>query len=383
SQYNVSFVVKRRDETKALTVIHEEFFLSPTKKLHVYLVGVGLIGQMLLSLIKKHQAMLQERYGLVIKIVGLANSKKMLISTTEINVDNAQQQLEGSNEPVNMAAFIDRMKTLNLRNSIFVDCTASENIASTYFEVLSNNISIVTPNKRANSGRYQDYKDLQMLAKRKKIKFSYEANVGGGLPIISTINNLLSSGDKIVKIEAVLSGTLSYIFSTFMQGASFSTVVKEAQAKGYTEPDPRDDLNGMDVKRKLLILARECGHIIELDDLAIKPFLSEECFAAENVAAFYTLLESQNEHFAKLREDALKHEKVLRYIALFENGKGTISLQAVGREHPFYNLPASDNIIALFTERYYESPLVIQGKGAGAEVTAGKVLAGIIDCGRE
>lgn len=383
SQYNISFVVKRKDETKTLTVIHEEFFLSPTKKLHVFLLGVGLIGKTLLTLIKKHQAMLQERFGLEIKIVGMANSKKMLVGMNEIDIDTAQTQMEQMQENMNLSGFIERMKSLNLRNSIFVDCTASDIVANTYAEILDANISIVTPNKRANSGRYQDYKDLQLLAKRKKIKFSYEANVGGGLPIISTINNLLSSGDKILRIEAVLSGTLSYIFSTFMQGGSFSSVVKEAQAKGYTEPDPREDLNGMDVKRKLLILARECGHGIELDDLEITAFLPEECFAAESVHDFYTLLENQDAYFAQLRTDALAQEKALRYIAVFEQGKGAIKLQAVGKEHPFYNLPASDNIIALLTERYHDSPLIIQGKGAGAEVTAGKVLAGIIDCGRD
>jgi aspartokinase/homoserine dehydrogenase 1 len=384
SQYNVSFVVKRRDEIKALTVIHEEFFLSPTKRLHVFLVGVGLIGDMLLKLIKAHQAMLQERYGLEISIIGVSNSKKMYISNQDdINVDNAQQLLQAQGEAAHLQVFIDRMKTLNLRNSIFVDCTASQYVSEVYAEILNANISIVTPNKRANSGSYQGYKDLQQLAKRKQVKFSYEANVGGGLPIISTINNLLCSGDKIVRIEAVLSGTLSYIFSVFMQGAPFSEVVKQAQSKGYTEPDPRDDLNGMDVMRKLLILARECGHVIELDDLEIQSFLPAECFAAESVDEFYKILAKQDDYFAKMREQCLREEKVLRYIALFENGKGTISLQSVGREHPFYNLPASDNIIALLTERYHASPLVIQGKGAGSEVTAGKVLAGIIDCGRE
>jgi len=383
SQYNITFVIKKVDEIKALNVIHEEFFLSPTKKLHVFLSGVGLIGRTLLSLIKTHQTMLQKEYGLEIKMVGVMNSKVMQIHDPHLTVDNWEQALDHAREPSSMTAFINEMKRLNLSNSVFVDCTASDSVPTFYPGILSSNISIVTPNKRANSGRYQEYKTLKELAKRKKITYSYEANVGGGLPIISTINNLLSSGDRIIKIEAVLSGTLSYIFSAFMQGARFSDVVKEAQDKGYTEPDPRDDLNGMDVMRKLLILARECNHILEMDDLSITPFLPEECFLADGVAAFYQALKNNDDALSQLRRQAQNEGKALRYVALFEKGKGSIALQSVNADHPFYGLAGGDNIIALTTERYCDFPLVIQGKGAGALVTAGKVLAGIIDSGRD
>lgn len=378
SEYNISIVISKKDETKALNVIHEAFFLSSMTHIHIFLVGVGLIGRKLMSMIEKQRETLAKEYAIELHVVGLANSRFMNFAPQGYALDAWEAQLSQSQEKTQIDQYIRQMKQLNLRNSIFVDCTSNEEIALSYPEVLSANISIVTPNKKANSGQYSLYKTLKELSRRRGVKFLYETNVGAGLPIISSIIDLLSSGDKIIKIEAVLSGTLSYLFNTFMQGGNFSEVVADAQAKGFTEPDPRDDLNGMDVMRKLLILSRESGYALEISDIAAKPFLPEDCFAAPSVQAFYQKLEGYNALFAKMREQAIAENKALRFIASLDQGKATVALQAVSSDHPFYHLSGSDNIVALTTERYHVNPLVIKGQGAGAEVTAGEVLADII-----
>lgn len=378
SEYNISVVIKREDEEKGLNVIHEDFFLSHITTLHIFLVGTGLIGSTLLSQMEKQLPILRKEHSLDIRIVGLANSQKMYFEPHGLKVTDHKELLRNSSEKMDIASYIKKMKSLNLMNSIFVDCTSSEEIAENYSSILSSSISIVTPNKKANSGSYSRYKKLKELSELKGIKFYYQTNVGGGLPIISTIIDLRRSGDKIVKIEAILSGTLSYLFNTFTAGTKFSEVLREAQKKGYTEPDPREDLNGKDVLRKLLILVRESGFPMEIEDITIEPIVPEECFAGKGVDEFYHKLKDYDSMLEQKRSQAAKEGKVLRFIATFKQGKASVALQAVNASHPFYHLSGSDNIIALNTERYRDTPLVIKGQGAGAEVTAGEVFADII-----
>jgi aspartokinase/homoserine dehydrogenase 1 len=274
------------------------------------------------------------------------------------------------------------MINLNLPQSIFVDCTSNEDVVKHYAEIMENSISIVTPNKIANSDSYKNYLNLRNISKRRNVRFLYETNVGAGLPVINTLTDLLTSGDEIRRIEAVLSGTLSFIFNNYKEGVEFSEIVKQAQEKGYTEPDPRVDLSGKDVARKLLILARETGLKLEMKDIQIDQILPPSCMKAKSVPAFFVELKKNNHVFEAKRMKAAKNNKVLRFIASLEKGKAKISLQEVDANHPFYNLSGSDNIISFTTERYAERPLVVKGPGAGAEVTAAGVFAEIISIGK-
>jgi bifunctional aspartokinase / homoserine dehydrogenase 1 len=302
----------------------------------------------------------------------------MLIEPQGIAIENWEKELEGKGEKLSLTDFMEDVVNQNLANSVFVDCTANKDIIQYYPALLDKNISIVTPNKVANSGPYEHYVAIREIAKKRNVKFLYETNVGAGLPLINTLQAMLNSGDKIVKIEAVLSGTLSYIFNNFEPGVSFLDIVKEAKEKGYTEPDPRDDLSGTDVARKILILARECGFKLELSDVEIKPLLSEKAFTAPDVPAFYEVLKAENGVYEKLLLAAKADGKVLRFIASLEGGKAKIGLQNVGPEHPFYSLAGSENIISFTTERYLHNPLVVKGPGAGAEVTAMGVFGDLI-----
>jgi aspartokinase/homoserine dehydrogenase 1 len=273
------------------------------------------------------------------------------------------------------------MTALNLSNSIFVDCTSSTDVTAFYEQILSANISIVTPNKKANSSSMQDYTVLKSTAFKRGVKFLYETNVGAGLPVINTMNDLLLSGDKVLRIEAVLSGTLNFIFSSFEEGRKFSDVVKEAKAKGYTEPDPRDDLNGMDVARKILILSRETGLSMELEDIGVENLVPESCRGNMTVEQFFAAIEQHDTEFEKLRKKAADKNEKLRYMAILDNGDVTIKLASVDDKHPFYSLSGSDNIILMTTERYHDRPMVIRGPGAGAGVTAAGVFADVIRIG--
>jgi len=275
-------------------------------------------------------------------------------------------------------SFREQIKALNLSNSIFVDCTSSESVAGYYIDLLNANISIVTPNKKANSGNYQRYSDLRVAAQKKGVKFLYETNVGAGLPILNTLNDLLLSGDKVIRIEAVLSGTLNFIFSSFAVGKHFSTIVSEARTKGFTEPDPRDDLNGMDVGRKILILAREAGVKLEIGQVEIENLVPAELQKMKSVDEFMNMLPKFDSHFEVLRADAATRGEKLRYMAVLDESGVKTQLAGVGQQHPFYSLSGSDNIILITTERYNERPMVIRGPGAGAEVTAAGVFADII-----
>ena len=381
SELNVSVVINKIDESKALNSLHEAFFLSDTKELHVFMVGVGLIGSTLLNQIEKQNAYLKENSQLQIKVIGISNSRKMLFNDNGINIDTWKENLLNSNEKADISVFIDKMSQLNLTNSIFVDNTANSAITNHYEKILDNSISISTPNKIATSSAYLQYERLKYIAKKRGVKFLYETNVGAGLPVISTLNDLIQSGDRILKIEGVLSGSLSFIFNSFTEGVKFSTIVKQAKELGYTEPDPRTDLNGIDVRRKLIILARESGLPLEQDDVEIDAILPEACQNAENVVKLLEEIEKVDDYFEKQRADAAKEGKVMRFIAKLEDGKASINLQTVDNSNPFYGLSGSDNMIVFTTDRYKERPLVIRGPGAGAEVTAAGVFAEIITIG--
>jgi aspartokinase/homoserine dehydrogenase 1 len=378
SELNISVVINKRDISKALNAIHERFFEIDGFTLNVFLVGpTGLIGKTLLNQISKQSSHLKINKNLNIKVVGLLNSRKMLIDQNGIELLNWEEQLEKA-ETANLSEFISDVKALNLANTVFVDSTANKDIIQYYAGILESNISVITPNKVANSGSQKQYDELQEIAKRRNVRFLYETNVGAGLPIINTLQGLINSGDEIHQIEAVLSGTLAYIFNTFDAGKSFLDVVKEAKEKGYTEPDPREDLSGMDVARKILILSRECGLKMEPDEVKINPLLNNACMEAATVEDFYKELEKDNDRFSKMISEAKERGEVLRYIARLKDGKASLGLEAVGKKHPFYSLDGSENIISFTTERYKTNPLVVKGPGAGAEVTAMGVFADII-----
>lgn len=379
SELNISIVVAKKDLTKSLNAVHESFFEIDGFTLHLFIAGpTGLIGKTLLKQILSQKDYLRKEKNLTMRIVGMANTRKMLLNPEGIPLDNWEEKLDLDGETVNLSEFFEDMQALNLSNSVFVDSSADKNIIQYYYPILDSNISIVTPNKVANSGSYEEYVALQDIARRRNVKFLYETNVGAGLPIINTLQGLINSGDQIRRIEAVLSGTLSYIFNTFSPDRKFVDVVKEAKAKGYTEPDPRDDLSGTDVARKILILARESGVKLEFEDVDNSPLLSLNALSAASVEDFYKVLEDENDHYEKLIQDAENAGKRLRFIASFEGGKAKLGLTAVDSTHPFYSLAGSENIVSFTTDRYEFNPLVIKGPGAGAEVTAMGVFADII-----
>jgi bifunctional aspartokinase / homoserine dehydrogenase 1 len=381
SERNISAVVRQPDVAKALNALHEAFFLSDRKMLNLFLVGTGLIGNTLLRMVNEQFGKLATENLLEVSVVGVANSKRMLFADDGLPLPTCLDEMKQKGELMNMRDFVDRMVSLNKPNSIFVDCTSSEEVTDFYEEILSANISIVTPNKKANSGALEKYRNLKSAAFKRGVKFLYETNVGAGLPVINTLNDLLLSGDKVISIEGVLSGTLNYIFSTYASGKRFSDVVKEAKAKGYTEPDPRDDLSGKDVARKILILSRETGLDLELNDISIENLVPDDCLGDITVDEFFKRLESHDSQYEKLLKDAaLKGEK-LRYKAVLKDGQVKVELGSVNEFHPFYSLSGSDNIILLTTERYHERPMVIRGPGAGATVTAAGVFADVIRIG--
>ena len=381
SELNVSVVIAKEDETKALNALHESFFLSDHKTLHLFIVGVGLIGGTLIEQIHKQNDYLRERRGMEVRVVGLANSKKMLFDAEGIMLTNWKESLEAAETPVDLAVFVGRMRDLNLSNSIFVDNTADSKIAAFYETILDESISISTPNKVATSSAYLQYQRLKQIAEKRGVQFRYETNVGAGLPVISTLRDLIDSGDRITKIEGVLSGSLSYIFNTFDGGRPFAAVVTEAKQKGYTEPDPRIDLSGKDVARKILILARETGVALDAEQVSIDSFLPDGAMEATSVEDFVGLLQRHEEYFTDLQRGAAQDGKVLRMVATLEGERATVGIQAVGPDNPFYTLSGSDNMIVFTTDRYHSRPLVVRGPGAGAEVTAAGVFAEIIQIG--
>ena len=377
SELNISVVIKKESLKKALNVIHEGFFLSHIRELHLFLIGLGTVGKSLLEQIKLQKDKLLKEHRLNINVIGISNSKKTLMNQDGIDLDKYKETLESQGEKADIDLFIQKMKYLNLRNSVFIDCTANEKIAGTYSAVLNSFISVVTANKIACSSDYATYKKLKTIAMDRNVKFMFETNVGAGLPVISTLNDLIRSGDNILRLEAVLSGTLNYIFNILSDQVKFSKAVEMAKEKGYSEPDPRIDLSGVDVVRKLLILAREAGYNLDSKDIEIKTFLPDDCFKG-SIENFWEKIKEYDADFEKRWKQLSKDNKRLRYVALLENGKATIELMEVNSNHPAYSLEDSNNIIMLTTERYREQPMIIRGYGAGAEVTAAGVFADII-----
>ncbi|MFZ4543978.1 MAG: bifunctional aspartate kinase/homoserine dehydrogenase I [Saprospiraceae bacterium] len=381
SELNISVVVPKVDETKSLNALHEAFFLSDTKQLNLFITGAGLIGGTLLKQIERQASFLKNERLLDVKVVGLSNSKKMIFNEDGIELSAWRELLHDAKEKADIAHFVKKMNEMNLSNTIFVDNTSSEKVASYYEQILDESISISTPNKIANSSSYEQYLNLQKIAAKRNVQFKYETNVGAGLPVISTLRDLTNSGDQIIKIEGILSGTLAYIFNNFKEGVLFSEIVSKAKQLGLTEPDPRDDLSGRDVRRKIMILGREVGHAIESDDVIMENILPESCINAATVDDFFVELQKHDAYFEGLRSKAAAAGKVLRMAATFENGEAKIGLIAVDSNHPFYLLSGSDNMIVFTTERYKERPLVVRGPGAGAEVTAAGIFAEIISIG--
>lgn len=378
TELNISVVIAKKDLRKSLNSIHESFFLSDRKKLNLFMIGVGNVGKVFIEQVKAQQEYLSEKHHLKVFIAGLANSKKMYFNPEGIDLDKWQDMLQKEGQAMDRKKFLEEMKAMNLRNTVFIDSTASAEIAELYKEVLENSISIVTPNKIACSSDYKTYKELTDSALKYKSKFLFETNVGAGLPVISTLNDLIKSGDQIHKIQAVLSGTLNFIFNNYDGSKLFSEVVQDAKEAGFTEPDPRIDLSGVDVMRKILILARESGFELELDEINNNGFVPDECMETDSLDDFYTSLDEHEEVFQQLYKKAAAENKRLKYVATYENGKAATGLEAFSAEHPFYNLGGKDNIVLFYTNRYNEQPLVVKGAGAGAAVTASGIFADVM-----
>ncbi len=378
SELNISMVIARKDEVKALNVLHEAFFSSGRRTLNLFLVGTGLIGKTLLAQLSKQQKILDKEYHLAINLIGLADIERMVLDKQGITLNGWEESLRHSGHKTVLGKLLTEMKNYNLPNSVFIDCTMADQVVDKYLDILESSISIVTPNKKANARKYSYYEKLREYGSKYKARFFYETNVGAALPIISTMRDLLASGDRVTKIEGILSGTLSYIFNTFTGRQAFSAVIRQAKEKGYTEPDPREDLSGQDVGRKLLILAREAGYGLEMSDIKIENLIPKQLRLVKTVDEFFKKLPEYDGFFEAKKVAAGKKGRVLRYMAHFENGRAEIGLTEVSNNHPFYNLSGSDNIIAIHTNHYAVSPLIIRGPGAGAEVTAAGVLADIL-----
>ena len=376
SETNISFVVDAKFLRKSLNVLHDSFFLSEYKVLNLFICGTGTVGGNLIEQINTQYKKLKETRQLKLKVVGISNSRKAIFNRDGIDLRTYRELLDKA-EPSNIQRLREEIISMNIFNSVFVDCTASPDVAALYQDFLDHNISVVTANKIAASGPFDAYRQLKQTALKKGIKFLFETNVGAGLPIIGTINDLLNSGDKILRIEAVLSGTLNFIFNTSSAQVPFSETVRQAKEKGYSEPDPRIDLCGKDVIRKLVILAREAGYQVEQDDVEKHLFLPDAFFEG-SIDDFWKNLPSLDADFEARRQELEKEQKRWRFVAKMEGGKTSVSLEAVSPHHPFYGLEGSNNIVLLTTERYREYPMLIQGYGAGAGVTAAGVFANIM-----
>lgn len=379
SEKNISAVIEKRQIKKALNSLHESFFLSDLKRVNLFIVGAGNVGKALLDQLQQQKGFLKEKTRIDLRIIGMANSRKMIINEEGYSLELAFEELEKSQTKMDLEQFLNQMYELNMRNSIFIDNTANEDVAATYADVLEKSISVVTPNKIACTGQFEDYKKLKQLALRYNCQFLFETNVGAGLPVINTLSDLIKSGDEIHGIQAVLSGSLNFIFNNYdAKSVSFADIVKQAKVEGYTEPDPRIDLSGVDVKRKILILLRESGFEMELKDIDTVPFIPDECMKAKDVDQFLDSLLKYESHFQKMIEEAKQEGKKLKYVATFQNGKANTGLEKIAPESPLYNLEGKDNIVLFSTKRYPEQPLVIKGAGAGAAVTASGIFGDIM-----
>jgi aspartokinase/homoserine dehydrogenase 1 len=381
SERNISIMIYKKDTQKALNTLHETFFENDIKELNLFIIGVGNVGSKLLEQIQQQQQYLKDNLLLRIRVIAISNSRTMVLGKDALDLNQWSTALENG-KPTDINAFFEHAKGLNLRNSIFVDNTANADIAYEYERYLNNNIGVVTCNKIACADTLENYMSLKRSSRKYGSPFLFETNVGAGLPIIDTLNNLIASGDQVVKIQAVLSGSLNFVFNNFKEGTLFKDVVVQAQKEGYTEPDPKIDLSGIDVARKILILARESGLKIELKDIENVPFLPKECLDTPDNETFFESLIDHKDHFDKLLNDARSKNARLKYVAQLENGIAKVGLQEIPEGHDFYNLEGSDNIILFFTNRYTEQPLIVKGAGAGAEVTASGIFADIIRIGK-
>lgn len=377
SETNISFVVDGASLRKTLNVIHDSFFLSEYQVLNLFICGVGTVGSSLIEQIHGQQERLKSERGLYLKVVGIANGHKAIFSRNGVDLENFRQDLEEKGIASSPQVLHDEIIGMNIFNSVFVDCTANNDIAGLYKEFLSHNIAVVAANKIAASSDYENYAELKHIARQRGVKFLFETNVGAGLPVINTINDLINSGDKILKIEAVLSGTLNFIFNKISAKVPFSETVRLAKEDGYSEPDPRIDLSGKDVVRKLVILAREAGYRLNQEDVEKRLFIPNELFEG-TIEQFWKKLPSLDAGFEERRQVLEKEGKRWRFVARLENGRAEVRLEEVDHNHPFYELEGSNNIILITTERYNEYPMLIQGYGAGAGVTAAGVFADIM-----
>jgi bifunctional aspartokinase / homoserine dehydrogenase 1 len=382
SEKNISAVILQNDVKKALNSLHEQFFEIKTKQLNVFITGVGNVGEKLVEQIKQQRKFLKENLKISLRVVGLSNSRTMIFNDEGIDLNSWKDQLQHG-EKASLQGFFEAIKTLNLRNSIFVDVTANDEVANLYADYLRQSIGVVACNKIACSSNYENYSLLKRLSLKYNAPFLFETNVGAGLPIIDTLNNLIASGDKITSVQAVLSGSLNFVFNNFNDSVSFYDVVKQAQSEGYTEPDPRIDLSGVDVARKILILARESGLEMNLEDISNTSFLSESGLKSDSVDDFFQTLIKDEAHYQGLYASAKAKNCQLKYVAQLNNGKASVSLQEIPEGHPFYNLKGKDNIVMFYTQRYPEQPMIIKGAGAGADVTASGLFADIIRVGNK
>ena len=380
SERNISAVINEGDVKKALNALHEEFFEENVKQLNLFVMGVGNVGSKFLEQIRQQRSYLKEKLKLNIRVIGISNSRTMHFDENGISLSDWQNKLN-SGEKANKSKFYEQVQKLNFRNSIFVDNTASSEVASTYSSYLGNSISVVTCNKIACSSEFDNYQNLKNLAREYNAPFLFETNVGAGLPIIDTLKHLIASGDKVLKIQAVLSGSLNFVFNNFNDQTTFHDIVKQAQEEGYTEPDPKIDLSGIDVMRKILILARESGNRLEIDDIKNNSFLPEESLNTDNNDDFFASLKKYESSFQEMYAKASAANSKLKYVAQYESGQASVGLQEIPKGHDFYNLEGSDNIVLFYTERYPNQPMIIKGAGAGADVTASGIFADIIRIG--
>jgi aspartokinase/homoserine dehydrogenase 1 len=377
SETNISFVVNKKLLRKSLNVIHDSFFLSEYQVLNLFICGIGTVGHSLITQIESQREKLMRENGLQLNVVGIANSKKGLFTREGINLKDYKRELMEKGKDCNLNGLLDEVTGMNIFNAVFVDCTASSGVASLYEQLLRHNVSVVAANKIAASSPYENYMRLKQTAHQRGVKFLFETNVGAGLPIINTINDLIHSGDKILKIEAVLSGTLNYIFNALSAETSMSQAIKEAKEKGFSEPDPRIDLSGTDVIRKLVILGREAGYRLDQEDVEKHLFIPDELMSG-SLDDFWKRIPELDADFEARRQKLAEQHKRWRFVARLNEGKASVGIEEVANNHPFYGLESSNNIILLTTERYHEYPMMIQGYGAGASVTAAGVFADIM-----